>query len=416
MKKQWLRLLVGAFGCLFTAVNPLSAQTWTLTSAPTTAWTSVASSADGSKLVAAANGGGIYTSTDSGATWTLTSAPNARWISVASSADGTKLAAVLQGDVNRVVYISTNSGTIWYISYVVPVVPIGMFYNWSAVCMSADGTRLAVAANWMYFGGWEYEGVIFISTNMLSNLVWTGWQSGFGFSGYLSWSSVASSVNGAKLVAATADSLIYTATVSLTGASWTQATNAPTGAGWTSVASSADGTKLVVVGNGSIYTSPDSGVTWMLTSAPTNAWTSVASSADGTRLVAAAANSLYSIYTSTNSGATWTQATNGPSGAVWASVASSADGSKLVAAVNGGGIYTSQTTPAPVLNIAPSSNNLAFSWIVPSTSFVLQQNSDLTTTNWADVTNTPALNLTNLQNQVALPLPAGNAFYRLKTP
>jgi hypothetical protein len=89
----------------------------------------------------------------------------------------------------------------------------------------------------------------------------------------------------------------------------------------------------------------------------------------------------------------------------------------LVAAVNGGGIYTSQTTPAPVLNIAPSSNNLAFSWILPSTNFVLQQKSDLCTANWTDVTNLPVLNLTNLQNQVALPPPAGgNAFYRLKTP
>ena len=49
--------------------------------------------------------------------------------------------------------------------------------------------------------------------------------------------------------------------------------------------------------------------------------------------------------------------------------------------------------------------------------FVLQQNSDLCTSNWTDLTNnTPTLNLTNLQNQVALPLPAGNAFYRLKTP
>jgi hypothetical protein len=88
----------------------------------------------------------------------------------------------------------------------------------------------------------------------------------------------------------------------------------------------------------------------------------------------------------------------------------------LVVAAYGGGIYTYQTTPAPVLNIAPSNSNLAFSWIVPSMYFVLQQNSNLCTTNWTDVTNMPALNLTNLQNQVALPLPAGNAFYRLKTP
>jgi hypothetical protein len=45
----------------------------------------------------------------------------------------------------------------------------------------------------------------------------------------------------------------------------------------------------------------------------------------------------------------------------------------------------------------------------------LQQNPDLITTNWTDVTNTPVLNLTNLQNQVFLPLPAVNSFYRLES-
>jgi len=55
-------------------------------------------------------------------------------------------------------------------------------------------------------------------------------------------------------------------------------------------------------------------------------------------------------------------------------------------------------------------------WIVPSTNFVLQQNLDLTTTNWTDVTNPPALNLTNLQNEVILTPTNNSAFYRLKTP
>jgi hypothetical protein len=57
----------------------------------------VASSADGTKLVAVANlfpdGGYIYTSADSGATWTQTGTQQ-DWSSVASSADGTKLVAV----------------------------------------------------------------------------------------------------------------------------------------------------------------------------------------------------------------------------------------------------------------------------------------------------------------------------------
>ena len=67
------------------------------------------------------------------------------------------------------------------------------------------------------------------------------------------------------------------------------------------------------------------------------------------------------------------------------------------------------------LNIAlTSSNALLASWPFMSTSYVLQQNFDLTTTNWTDVTNSPVLNLTNLQNQVTVS-PTNNAgFYRLK--
>ena len=103
-------------------------------------------------------------------------------------------------------------------------------------------------------------------------------------------------------------------------------------------------------------------------------------------------------------------------GLTWHAVASSADGSKLVA-VGNGGIYTAQSTPAPVLNLTPSSNNLVLSWTVPSTNFVLQENSDLATMNWVDAKSIPTLILTNLQNQVTvLPPSTGQTFYRLKNP
>ena len=84
---------------------------------------------------------------------------------------------------------------------------------------------------------------------------------------------------------------------------------------------------------------------------------------------------------------------------------------KVVAVVNGGGIYTSQSTPAPLLSITSSSGEAIISWTIPSTSFVLQQNSDLTSTNW---TNVPAIpTLTNLRYQVTLSSPNGHDFYRL---
>lgn len=191
---------------------------------------------------------------------------------------------------------------------------------------------------------------------------------------------------------------------------WTQ-TSAPD-LNWHAVASSADGTRLVaVVGGGfpgPIFVSTNSGDTWTPTSAPVQNWFAVASSANGTRLVATATSSP--PYTSADSGATWTS-NNVPDAFA---VASSADGSKLVAVLNGGGIYVSQSTPAPLLNIRPSSGEALISWIVPSMDFVLQQNSDLTTTNWTDVTNTPTLNLTSLQNEVVVSATNGVRFYRLK--
>jgi photosystem II stability/assembly factor-like uncharacterized protein len=407
MKKQLLLLLVGVFGCLFTAVNPLSAQIWVQTTAPPEGWVSIACSADGNKLVAVEDtDDSIYTSTNFGATWTQTSAPFLSWSCVASSADGGKLVAVVNGGG---IYTSTNSGVTWTLTSA----PTNA---WSSVASSADGSELVAAVN---------GGGIYTSTD--SGATWT-----LTSAPNASWACIASSSDGTKLAAVAASAVaygypkVYISTNS--GTTWysSRVVFLPMGisGSWSAVRLSADGTKLVVAAYfldqwgslvpGSIYTSTDSGTTWI--TGLSGYWTSVASSADGTRLVAATTNS---IYTSTNSGATWTQTTNAPSGTVGTYVASSADGSKLVAAIYNGRIYTygSLTTPGgPVLNLALPSNNLAFSWIVPSTDFVLQQNSDLCTTYWTDITNTPTLNPTNLQNQVTLPLPAGNAFYRLKTP
>ena len=66
------------------------------------------------------------------------------------------------------------------------------------------------------------------------------------------------------------------------------------------------------------------------------------------------------------------------------------------------------------MNATTWDGNLTVSWIMPSTNFVMQQSSDLQ--NWADMTNQPVLNLTNLQNEVLLSPPGSNVFYRLKTP
>ena len=81
------------------------AQNWTPTSAPTEGWRAVASSADGSRLMAVRNGD-IYVSTNAGSTWTSTTAPAWNWFSAASSADGKKLVA---GTFNGLVYTSNDA-------------------------------------------------------------------------------------------------------------------------------------------------------------------------------------------------------------------------------------------------------------------------------------------------------------------
>ena len=306
-----------------------AAQNWIQSSAPVTNWAAVASSADGSKIVTAANGGLIYMSTNSGQDWTATEAPAAPWLSVASSADGGTLIAAAgdSGSSTTAVYISTNSGTAWNLAQI----STDTFINWRAVACSADG-RVWVAGS-AVVAGEAYDSQVFVSTNRGST--WTGNI----LSLYLN--SLAASADGSELVAASMllmnfGGVIYTSTN--WGATW-PISGAPSNP-WRSVAASADGTKLAAVVNyGSVYSSSDSGATWVQTSAPSGQWTSVATSADGTKLVVVA--NTGPIYTSTDSGVSWTS-NNAPI-TNWSAVASSADGSKLVAVVNGGGIYRWQS-------------------------------------------------------------------------
>jgi hypothetical protein len=59
-------------------------------------------------------------------------------------------------------------------------------------------------------------------------------------------------------------------------------------------------------------------------------------------------------------------------------------------------------------------NELQLDWPTNQVGFVLQQNSDLATTNWITLAGPPALVGTN--NQFILPVPTGNSFFRLAQP
>jgi hypothetical protein len=135
-------------------------------------WSSVASSADGTRLVACVLPGQLYTSRDSGVTWTPRESSRS-WKSVASSADGTKLVACVGGGQGLT---STDSGTTW-------TVRAGAF-DLVDVASSADGTKLVAGR----FGGQLY-------TSTDSGVTWTARESN------RQWRDVASSADGTRLMA-----------------------------------------------------------------------------------------------------------------------------------------------------------------------------------------------------------------------
>jgi hypothetical protein len=402
-------LLVVLYWC---GQNSVFAQTWTQqVNMPQTAWAGIASSADGNRLIAVGLDYACYTSTNSGSTWTSNSEPQSgstigSWYTIASSVDGTKLVAAT---VSSSIWVSTNSGTTWF-SNNVPTVS-----EWGPVAMSADGNTILAAAG----GNSHPPGFIYVSTNWGASWNPTSAPTNV-------WMSIASSADGAKLVAVAGEpytGVMYISTNS--GTTWTQ-TSAP-GKYWGSVASSADGVKLVAVNQlengaapGHVYTSADSGATWTSNGLATCLWQSVAVSADGNTIVAGGSpiNNPCDVYVSTNFGVSWVSNTLSSDffGGYVLAVNSSADGGKFFASSLGGLICSSQSIVAPQLKLASLTCNLNLSWIVPSTNFVLQQNLDLTTTNWMDVTNTPALNLANLQNEIVLSPSNSSGFYRLRTP
>lgn len=361
------------------------AQTWTVIDVPDEMG-SIACSADGSKLVCG-DSGSVSISTNSGINWVLTTSPYPLFY-VASSADGTKLVAI-----GSVLCTSGDSGNTWTVQSNAP--NANYLY---AIASSADGTKLAASG----FNGFIYtstdSGVSWVTNNVPQH----------------NWHSIASSADGCKLVAVVGyndTGPIYVSTNS--GLNWSP-TESPTNS-WYSVASSADGERLIAAAYlGGVYTSVDGGTSWFSNSLPSAEWVTVASSADGSALVAATDRGM--LYASTNAGTVWVP-TN--SSYPFFCAAASADGKKLFTTGTTGTqneLYVLQSTPSPQLNLTTAGNNLAFSWLVPSENFLLQQNLDLSSTNWLTLTNTPVLNLTNLEENVVLSPTNVNCFYRLVAP
>lgn len=379
------------------------AQNWTVTTAPSANWVSVASSADGNKLAALVQGGeAVYISTNAGATWTLSSPGNggALGSSICCSADGKLL--YLGGTTQ--IYCSTNSGTTWNPT-------ASPFASWVTVACSADGLQVA-GASALRRGA--PSGII---TSVDGGTTWKSTTT----PATDAWIGVASSADGNNLVGVD-DTAAAIYTSGDAGNTWVQ--HSPPFQAFTAASSSADGTRLVVTSDGNglsggpIYISTNSGLNWAQSTAPLSNWVAVACSADSRTIIAAGGgvSALGHLFLSTDSGATW-NVTNALL-THWSSVAASADGSKLVAAENGGHIYTLHLSPvtfSPSLRIRPSGTNTVVSWLVPSMNFTLQQNTDTSSSNWINVATVPILKMASLHNEVSLPSALGNAYFRLSS-
>jgi photosystem II stability/assembly factor-like uncharacterized protein len=411
MRLDQSRLWVGILSIFsFGAVNQTAAQSWSMTSAPIEYWFSVASSADGSRLAAAPDGDQIYISTDSGNTWnTAGDSPYQVWESIASSADGTKLLACGEPDlINYALYTSQDSGNTWTESN------LSASNEWYKVASSADGTHL-LAVCWF--------GPVYTSADSGTNWVQATVPMGSNI-----WMGCAVSASG-RVMAAVSKGQPNGGIIAIStdyGATWSANNNAPQNWYWDSIACSADGTHMVAGAlagpyqAATLFTSSDTGKTWSSgNDAPIEDWRSVACSADGTRMIAGAGDwyDYEPIYLSTNSGANWTEMDAPPY--YWVTMACSADCGKMVTAVGEhditGPIYTAQTVVAPTLNIAPAGGNVAVSWTVPSTNFVLQQSTSLASPNWVNVTNIPVLVPMNLQDQVVITSTNPQSLFRLQT-
>jgi hypothetical protein len=338
-------------------------------------------SADG-RIICAVPSGSPYISTNSGNTWTrITNSPlgPAFLGGVAIAADGTKIfTPLISNTIPRTwIFLSPDHGATW-----TPTgFPSTKSTNYYVAC-SADGSKvIAALAN----------GPIFYSTNGGVNCYTSSVPNA-------TWNALASSADGRRMVAAANGGAIYFS--GDCGTSWTPG-NLPAQF-WNSVCASANGKWVGATGNQS-YISSDAGGTWR-----TNhiAGQTIACSANGTNWLIVGGQ----IYTSTNSGADWQ--TNLAS-AQWNAGAISADGSEIIVVGTAQGTWLGSETPSPQLNIQPQASAVILSWLIPSTNFVLQQNSDLATTNWTTISNNPTLNFTNLNQELNLPISTSNTFFRL---
>jgi hypothetical protein len=258
------------------------------------------------------------------------------WTPLSQAGSRSWVSLATSADGSKIAAVTQYSGSVFLSSdnglswNQVNITPEARF---NSVAMSADGTVLAVA---------DISGFVYLSID--AGKTWKADQN----AGSRGWFFVALSSDGTKYMAITNDNYIYISRpFSVIGFISNDKI------GW-AVTTSADGTKLAIAGskpNGDyIYTSADSGATWTAQlGSGKHAWYAVSSSADGMKIFAADAglnssgviNGTGYLYLSKDRGSTWTQLTSGGQH-FWTSISASADGSVITAGDFNGYTYVSR--------------------------------------------------------------------------
>lgn len=279
------------------------------------------------------------------------------WLDVAGGSSGSKVVGIgtlTHGGSSIYTFTSNNSGATWVMH------PMPNTFTPKYIASSADGTKL-LAVGTDYDGGLdEWTTYIYKSTD--SGLTWNTQTINPGYPV----NALASSADGTKLALAGVSS-VHTSSDS--GATWS-AHAVGTSFESSAIASSADGSKLAVLGadddgnvltpSPTVYTSSNSGVSWTPNAIGANfLTTSIASSADGTKLVIGGSDYdggvgdyIPFVYTSTDSGTSWVSQLI-VSGFQPTSVTSSSNGDLLAMA----GTVTGATSTSSVYTSSDSGYN-----------------------------------------------------------
>lgn len=244
---------------------------------------------------------------------------------IASSSDGSKIVAIQ----SKKIFSSKDYGQTWKLLVDISTSIAGNSIFFSSVTTSKDGTSFYVSpgAERSASSIWFYK---------IDTIKETATATFLNSGDIASFTSIDASDNNGKFIAARSDGSMYRA--SGVG-SWIKTSYT----GTTQVAASSDGTKAVTVGvNGFVYKSTDSGQTWTKLTQPTvQKWVSIDSDDAGSKWFATTQSGQ--IFYSVDMGATWTAYDILGSG-TWSNISTSSNGQVIAVGKAGttGQVYFSK--------------------------------------------------------------------------